>query len=284
MKNVLAFLIYTAFILLIGRSLLFLPHFTLFASPTRQADALTRSIKNIIAKQPGNYAVYFVNLETGQNVSLNSHEIFTAASVNKLPIIFTLYHLAAEKKINLNEQVTIQTSDMQDYGTGSIRYQKPGVVYSLKTLAKLTLQESDNTAAHVLADRIGIDEIQSYINGLGLKQTSMVNNETSLADMYLLLKTFYDRKITTPALTLEVLDFMTNTDTEDRIPADLPKSVIVYHKTGDAVGDVHDVDIIKDGTDAYFLGIMTSDIGDHQAETKATMAKIALTLVNSYHQ
>lgn len=279
-----AFIIFTALILLIGRNLTFLPHFSLFSSPVRQADAMTKSVKDILAKKPGNYAIYFVDLQTDQSVAINNHEVFTAASVNKLPIIMTLYHLAAEQKINLSDQVTIQADDMQDYGTGIIRYQQPGVIYSLKTLAKLTLQNSDNTAAHVLANRIGMDEIQSYINGLGLTQTSMVDNQTSLADMYLLLKTFYNRRVTTPALTLELLDFMANTDTEDRIPADLPKNITVYHKTGDGVGGIHDVGIIKDGKHVYFLGIFTSDIGDHVAETKATMAEIAKTLISSYHQ
>ncbi len=283
MRNFFALVIYTLILLMVGRNISFLPQFTLFSPPKAKADVLTSEIAALLKGKAGNYAVYFVDLKTGQSVAINNHEIFTAASVNKLPIVATLYHLAGEQKINLAEQVTVQADDIQDYGTGIIRYEQPGAAYSLRTLSKLTLQDSDNTGAHILANRIGMAEVQSYMETLGLRQTDMAHNETSLADIYLLLSKLYNRKITSDALTMELLGFMTHTDSEDRLPAGLAKSVVVYHKSGDGIGSVHDVGIIKDGSHIYFLGVMTSDIGSHASEAKATIAKIARTVVGWNH-
>ena len=276
MRKLFTVVIFTIVVLLIGRSLTFLPRFTLFSNPKNETLALKNQIKELIEKQKGNYDVYFSDFNTKElSFGINEHEVYTAASVSKLPIIAVLYYLAGKGKLDLNERITIQEDDIQDYGTGIIRYEDPGGVYSFKTLAKLSLQKSDNTATRVLAKKIGTEKIQKTIEGFGLTQTDMVNNQTSLFDMYILLKKIYKGEITSPSLTKELLGFLKDTDIEDRIPKLLPKSTVVYHKTGDAVGSIHDVGIVKQGNVAFFVGVATADVGDQEKETKNTIAKIA---------
>ena len=68
---------------------------------------------------------------------------------------------------------------------------------------------------------------------------------------------------------------MTDTDFEDRLSKNLPENVKVYHKTGDGEGSIHDVGIIDTGNNVYFLGVMTSDVGEAEQETKDTIAEIS---------
>lgn len=274
MKRLILLVIYIIIALLVGRNLTFLPKFD-FTDKKQQADYLKKEVKEIIAGQKGNYSVYYVNLYNGNKFGINENQIFTGASVNKMPVIAVLYNLANSGKINLNEKISIQKNDIQDYGTGILRYEKPGGVYSLRTLAKLTLEKSDNTAAHVIAGKIGMDTIQRTINSWELKQTSMADNTTSLSDMYILFKKIYKNEIASISLTKEMLDFLKDTDIEDRLPALLPKDISVYHKTGDAIGNIHDVGIIEKDNNVVFLGIMTSDIGESENETKNAIAQIA---------
>ena len=124
MRKLFTIVIFTIVVLLIGRNLTFLPRFTLFSNPKNETLALKNQIKELIGKQKGNYSVYFADLDnTHQSFGLNEHEVYIAASLNKLPIIAFLYYLAGEGKFDLNEKVTIQEDDIQDYGTGIIRYQ-----------------------------------------------------------------------------------------------------------------------------------------------------------------
>lgn len=268
--------VFTLFVLLIGRNLTFLPKFTLFSNPKSETLNLKNQIKELIAKEKGSYDVYFSELDNEEmSFGINEHEMHTAASINKLPIVSVLYYLAGKGELDLNERSTIQEDDIQDYGTGEIRYEKPGGVYSLKTLAKLSLQKSDNTAAHVLVKKIGMEKIQKTIEALGLTQTDMTNNKTSLFDMYILFRKIYKGEITSSSLTKELLGFLKDTDIEDRLPKLLPKNAIVYHKTGDSVGSIHDVGIVKQDDTAFFVGAMTADVGDQEEKTKNTIAKIA---------
>ncbi len=276
-RKLLTIIIYTVIVLVIGRNLLFLPKITSLYNPTNGIayDSLKSHLTDLISKKPGHYSVYVSDLNSPLTLGINEQTVLTGASVNKVPIIAVLYYLANKGKISLDRKIVLQKDDIQDYGTGSIRYQQPGSVYSVKTLAKLTLQESDNTAAHILATIIGMPTIQKTINSWGLLQTDMANNKTSLPDMALLYKKIYMGDITSKALTKELLGFMADTENETRLPAKLPDSAIVYHKTGDGVGNVHDVGIVRAGTTVYFVGVLTNDVGGHEQDTANTIGQIS---------
>lgn len=289
MRKLLTIVIYTFIILLIGRNFPLLPKFYLFTTPQEQqnqfVEKMKQQTKQLIKNRQGSYGIYYADLITKDSFGINEREIFTAASVNKVPIVAALYYLNNKGKIDLYENITLQKEDIQDYGSGRLRYEEPGSVYTLKTLAKLALQESDNTAAHILAKRIGIPDIQNLVNQWGLKQTDIDDNKTSAYDMYLLFNLLYQNKITNQARTKELLGYMTDTDIEDRLPVLLPNNTQVYHKSGDLQGGIHDVGIIQKDKHVFFLAVMTESIGDKEIETKQTIAQIAKQIVDAYdHQ
>ncbi len=275
MRKLLFVLVYTLIVLFIGRNLNFLPQVILFQKTESSPSSLKQETKQIIDKAQGTYGVYFADFQDGSSFGINETQTFTAASVNKVPIIAALYALAHKKQIDLNQVITLQQDDIQDYGTGSLRYEQPGNTYSLRTLARLALQESDNTAVHMIGQEIGLDKVQTMVDGWGLIQTDIDDNKTSPYDMYLLFRKIYNNEITDKAHTEELLGFMKDTEFEDRIPILMPKDVTVYHKTGDSVGIIHDVGIIKKGHTCFFLAVMTSDIGDTEATTKKNIGQIA---------
>lgn len=280
MRKILTIIVYTLVVLLIGRNLPSLPRFTVLSNPETFATDLKRETQNEIQDKKGNYGIYFADLTSGKSFGINERELFKGASVNKVPIVAVLYSLAEEGEIDLDEQITLQQRDMQDYGTGSLRYQKPGTTYSLKTLAKLALKQSDNTAAHILSEKIGKRKIQETIETWGLTQTDMEENLTTPYDLYILFKKIYAHELTSQPRSQELLSFMRDTDIEDRIPLLLAKDIPVYHKTGDAVGGIHDVGIIEHDGKPFFLAVLTSDIGNTEEETRQAIASVAKNIVD----
>lgn len=279
MRKLLAILIYTLVILLIGRNLTSLPRFTVFSNPKNAAVELKKEIATLTKDKKGNYGIYFADLKNGAAFGSNEYEIFTAASVNKVALITALYHLAEQGEFDLDEQITLQKRDIQDYGTGSLRYEKPGSTYSYKTLAKLALKKSDNTAAYIIGQKVGHDTAQAVIDKFGLTQTSISDNTTSSYDLFLLFSGIYTHRFVSEAHAKELLGYMTETDIEDRLPARLPAEATIAHKTGDAVGFLHDVGIITRGDEVYFISVLTSDIGTDETETKNTIAEIGNSIL-----
>ncbi len=273
MKKIFIFLIYSVILLFVGRMMTFLPQIALPIQKDNSQDVRQDVIAKLLKSEKGSYSIYYKDLKTGTTFGINENEVLTAASLNKLPIIAYLYNRASLGKVNIEDKVIIQDSDIQNYGTGSIQYGGAGQSFSLKTLAKLSLEQSDNTAAHVLGIRLDLSNVQKYIDSLGFVSTDMANDKTTAREMGKLLELIYNHKVANEALTKELLDFMEGTDFEDRIPSELPKNVNVYHKTGDAIGMIHDVAIV-DGKSPFILAFLTSDITD-ETHAKQTIGKIA---------
>lgn len=249
----------------------------------KDPQELIQKITELTSKQQGIYSIYIYDLNKNTGYGINETTIFTAASVNKIPILAALYFEAQKDNIDLDKRITLQASDIQDYGTGSLRYEGPGGVYSLKTLAQLMIEKSDNTAAFVLTSVVGGSRIQELATSWGLTQTDIRNNKTSPKDMTLLLSKMYKRQITSEALTTEMIGFMDDSDFEDRLPALLPKDVKVYHKIGNEVGNIHDVGIIALPKNPYILAVMTNDITD-EPTTETVIANISKIVFDFFNR
>lgn len=274
MKKFFIIVFYSFFLLILGRQLTFLPSLSLPESTNKSnlsADQIRDSIDLLIEEFEGDYSIYYEDLGTGDAFGINHNSVMTAASLNKVPIIFYLYSLASKREINLEEKITLLEEDIQDYGTGVLRYEEPGGVYTLKKLAELSFKHSDNTAAHLLTIRLGEDNIQSFVNSLGLSATSIAFNETSPKDFGKLMSLFYGNKLMSEALKNELLGYMSNTEFENRIPRYL-ESANVYHKIGDADNMVHDAGIVEPASDSsknegdtpFILVVMTQGIIDEE--------------------
>ena len=237
-------------------------------------NELLKEIKQLIDGK-GTYSVYIYDLNKKEGFGLGEETVFTAASVNKIPILASLYFLAGKNEIDLDKKITIQRKDIQNYGTGSIRYDPAGTQYSLKTLARLLTEKSDNTAGYVLGEIvIGLEKVQELIESWGLSQTNMENNKTSNHDIALLMSLMHQGKITNQALTKEMIGLMDDSDFEERLPKLLPENIKVYHKIGNEEDIIHDAGIINLPQNPYYLGVFSTDIPDPE-EAKEIIAQIS---------
>jgi len=232
----------------------------------KNLSELIVQIKNLLVNENGSYSVYLFDLNSNQSYGINETGIFTAASVSKIPILAALYFESERGELDLDERITLQPNDIQDYGTGSLRYGGAGKAYSLRTLAQLMIEKSDNTAAFVLSKIVGLKRIQELTQIWGLTQTDMFENKTSNKDMAQLMTKMYKNQIVGRALTLEMIGFMDDSDFENRLPALIPEEVVVYHKIGTEVGNIHDVGLFVLPNQLYYLGVMSNDITN---ETRA---------------
>lgn len=277
MKKFLIIVFYSFFLLLLGRQFNFLPILSLPDKETQSslsADEIRESMIEYISEFEGEYSIYYEDLLTGDAFGINHNSIMTAASLNKVPIIFYLYSLADKREIDLEEKITLLESDIQNYGTGKLRYEKPGGVYTLKKLAELCFKHSDNTAAHLLTIRLGEDNIQSFVNSLGLSATNIAFNETSPKDFGTLMSKFYNNELMSEALKNELMDYMSDTEFEDRIPRYL-ENAKVYHKIGDSDNMVHDGGIIvAENGSPFVLVVMTQGIVEEE-KAQDNIGKIA---------
>jgi beta-lactamase class A len=208
------------------------------------------------------FGLYAKDLDSGKEFKLGEDRQFDAASTMKILYAAYLYKQSDNGDLDLDAVQTLTGADIQRYGTGTIQYDPAPYNYTWRELVKRMMHESDNTAAYVIAKRMGHAELQAYAESLGMNRTNIEANTTTAGDMAIMMEKLYREQLLSHNSSQEVLLTMRNTQFEDRIPALLPGGTLVSHKTGDALnGGQHDVGIVEspDGR-RYVMSVFTTGV------------------------
>jgi beta-lactamase class A len=239
-------------------------------TPPLTTGNLEDKLRQISSTHPGSYGVVVHDPSSGQTVSLAANKTFAAASLAKLPVLLTLYKGAARGEIDLNEKITLRPDDVAAYGSGVLQTHAPGETMTLRECAEYLIKESDNTAWLMLERELGREEIKAEITALGATGTDYDILVTTPSDVLLMLRAIADPTFTTPKLSDEMLDAMTYTAYEDRLPQPLPKGTRVAHKIGSYEDTFSDAGIIypEGGKgDNYFIVVMSKNTTEDEARS-----------------
>ena len=114
-----------------------------------------------------------VHLERGEEVGLREDELFPTASVIKIALCCAVLDFVARGQASLEESLHLPPAGRRVTGGGILKQLEIEAV-SLRDAIELTITLSDNVATNVLIDRIGTDEVNAYLDGLGLEQTRLL--------------------------------------------------------------------------------------------------------------
>src|SRR5215207_8000067 len=233
-----------------------------------KAELLRSELGQIAQAYPATYGVVVLDPSSGERVAMDADRRFLAASLNKLPVLMTLYRAAASGTVDLDDKISMQASDVQAYGTGELYTHPVGYTITLRACARLLIKESDNTAWKMLDRYLGRDYIRAELYRVGARSTEYwLPNTTTPDDVLLVLEKISDPSYTNPDLSAEMLDIMTNTSFEDRLPQPLPEGTRVSHKIGYYGATFADAGIVfpegaRDARDAYLMVVMASDTSE----------------------
>jgi len=153
-----------------------------FLMPTaaaEQASATTaelkqkfeRRLQEIAARVDGVVGYELLDLTSGERIAHLEGETFPTASTIKLTLVYELFKQVEEKKIRLEEPITLDRAKAVG-GTG-ILFELGTPTLSVSDYATLMVTLSDNTATNVLIDRLGMDNVARRMQALGLSGTKL---------------------------------------------------------------------------------------------------------------
>ena len=244
-------------------------------------DRLKQKIKDLIAGVSGNHSVYLKDIGTGEELTIAADEKMAAASLIKVPIIYSLYELGSKGKLDLDE-VLIPAGDNIVGGAGVLSWFKARPELTLLDLAELMIVISDNTATNMLIDQIGFDSVNGYIKDNGLKSTKLERkmmdtearkagheNITTAREMGQLMEMIYrDESLSGAKATLCRQQF------RDKLSYLLPENLwsSVASKTGMLKRIEHDASLFL--KPSPFIAVTMSKDLKSQADGKLLQAKI----------
>jgi beta-lactamase class A len=222
----------------------------------RAVEELDSKLPSISEAHPGTHGIVVFDPNSGKTASINADQRFVAASLSKLYALLTLYRAAAKGELSLDDEITMHSSDVWAEGTGVLHRYPVGYTMTLRECADFLIKESDNTADYWMP------------------------NTTTPNDILLVLRAISDPSYTSPKLSAEMLDIMTNTSFEERLPQPLPEGTRVAHKIGSYESTFSDAGIVfpegpGGGTDQRYYVVVFSD-GATEAEARGTIHDVSL--------
>lgn len=142
-------------------------------APVRADTARLRTKLDSIANAHHGILGYSViDIDNDVRLSHRGDETFSTASLIKVPILVTVYDLAAKGQLSLNDPLTVLKID-QVPGSGLLQYMHSGMFLTVQDAAWMMMTVSDNTATNLLLDRIIIRRVWAKMDSLGLHNTKV---------------------------------------------------------------------------------------------------------------
>ena len=124
----------------------------------------------------GALGVAIQDLASGRTILKNADEAFPTASVIKIAVLAELFRQDQQSRNGTARLADAYVADAKDVIDGSSMLQgmTPGVTrLTNRDLATFMIGVSDNGATNVLIDRVGLDNVNGLLEGLGLKETRL---------------------------------------------------------------------------------------------------------------
>lgn len=203
----------------------------------------------------------FVDLESGNYLSVNGDHSFPAASTIKFPVLMAFLQDLDAGKVRLDESLVMQENLIAS-GSGEMQDMPIGSRFSaLETITQM-ITISDNTATNMIIDRLGgITALNTRFIQWQLNDTKINDwlgdfqgtNVTTSTDMVRLLALLTTDKLLSSSSKALAFDIMRRTETKTLLPAGLGAGADIAHKTGDIGFAIGDVGIITTPTGRQYL-------------------------------
>jgi len=234
-------------------------------APPLHADAVLQSHLQDArgALSHGSIGAVVVMVQTGASASVDAAQSFPSASLFKLPLLVEV--LAAEERgqLDADRRLEIRQEDWTD-GSGVLQA-RVGDRLSVRELTRLMIQESDNIAALVLLDEVGVANTNATAEALGLHATRLVDHRagetgehtTSAADMAQLLVGLASGQVINQHVSEAALALLESKQSISWLGDGLPFWVKVAHKWGDLPPARHDAGVVFTPRGSYVAVVLT---------------------------
>jgi beta-lactamase class A len=227
----------------------------------------------------GSVSASIIDLGTGAQAEIASDRAVQAASLFKLPILAEVLARIDAGRLDPNAELEVRPEDWTD-GSGILQA-RIGDRLTVRELMRLMIQDSDNIAALVLLDNVGIDTVNATATRMGLRQTHIVDHRqgepgehtTSAADMALLLRDISAGQLVDAGVSESALQLLELHQANAWLGDDLPWWVKVAHKWGDLPDARHDAGIVFTPRGNYVVVVLTEDAPPDEAQ--AVIARIS---------
>lgn len=253
-------------------------------------SALEENVQSIVGDNE-NISVY-ISTKDG-DIGFGEDKVYSSASTIKVPILIEALRQADQGILNLDEKVTVTSSDLVS-GGGIIRHLSDNQILSLRDLLFLMITLSDNTATNMMIERVGMEAVNQACQDIGCEDTKLQrymlqsvqpkDNLTTAKDMALIMEAAYEGDILNDEGKEEFLRIMGEQKLTSNLPVyrdgDTHSGVSAYHKGG-SLGSTsvrHDIGMFTYNDDVVYVSVLTEHVSKKTAHL--AMAQIGESIMD----
>lgn len=186
-------------------------------------------------------SIYVWEYDQGQFVDINSQEQYPAASIIKLPVLVRMFKSIEAGQFKLNDEMKM-IEQYRSTGSGNLQYSQAGRTYSMDYLARIMIQDSDNTSTNMIMAKMGgMDDVNIGLRDWGISKTYVRTwlpdlggtNKTTSYDIAKILYNLDNPGFLTINSRESIIDYMSHVKNDRLIQAGLGEGALFIHKTGD---------------------------------------------------
>ena len=247
----------------------------------------SKRLEELIRPLKGKIGFYYENMVDKSKLSYNADQIFTAASVIKVPVFMYVAKLVNEGRLSWSQKVLVREEDKKP-SCGALLSLTGDVEADIDSLCKLMITLSDNTATNMLIRTVGMEEMKKGFKEMGLVKTEIqrelfddeaaakgLDNYICPEEIAMLLKQVYERKFVSEEISEKIESVMLLQQIRHKIPGYVGRKKKIANKTGEDTNTTHDVAIVF--AQKPFVLVITSNDTD-VPETERFIREAALEI------
>ena len=227
-------------------------------------------------------AVSVYDLDTGKEILINADESFHPASTIKVHVMMEVFRQAEAGSLSLDDHLPVVNSftsiadgskyalDINDDSEITL-YKRLGENETILELTRLMIVRSSNLATNILLEKVGTQNVNDFIQALGVEGVTVkrgvednaafrlgMNNSATARGLTQTMKLIAEGKVVSKQASETMIKIMLKQEFNESIPAPLPGSTGVAHKTGWTGEFYHDTGIVfPEGRRPYAISLMT---------------------------
>ena len=255
-------------------------------------------VDEISSRLDGVMGVAILDLTNGRVLLRDAERVFPAASSIKLAILLELYRqdqearAEAKGKTRLEDIYTFDPKDLVEDSQIMAGLTAGVTRVTNRDLAQFMVAVSDNAAANILIDRVGMQNVNATLQSLGLTKTMLRRkmmditaarrgdeNVATPQEMVRLLEAIHKEKALDKQATADFIKQLSTRKKDSHLTDFLPESVQVANKPGELEAVRNDSGIIYAPNRPFAISVMTAYDRDEKAAERA-ISEVAL---EAYH-
>ncbi len=259
-------------------------------------------LETFIAEQPNKMiSVAVHDFESGREILVNPDEPYHPASTFKVHVMMEVFRQANLGWLSLEKRLPVINSftSIADGSKYSLNvkddseqtlYARIGESETIQELMRLMIVRSSNLATNILIEKVSAKMVNDFIHVLGIEGVTVqrgvednvafrlgMNNSATARGLTQTMTLIADRKVVSKSASDEMIKIMLGQEFNESIPALIPNSAKVAHKTGWNNDFYHDTGIVfPENRQPYAISIMTRGFAeDKEDEAHDCMAHIS---------